>query len=121
MSLLTKILVADDSAFMRQFIIGYLHEAGYENIIEAGNGKIALEKFDLEHPDVVLLDLIMPVETGLDTLPELVKRGAKVIVVSAMGQKSIIDKAIEQGAKAFFIKPFFTVKELGDTIKEVLD
>ena len=114
-----KILVADDSSFMRQVIMGYLQEIGYKEIVEAGNGSIALKKYDDEHPDIVLLDLIMPVEDGIHILPELVKRGAKVVVISAMGQEFVKERALAQGAKAFFTKPFFTAAELGKEIKRL--
>lgn len=116
----TKILVVDDSAFMRQYLIGYLHEAGYFNIMEAGNGRIALEKFLKNKPDVVLLDLIMPVEDGEKALKKLVKLGAKVIVISAIGQKKIIERVLKMGAKGYFIKPFFSSKEIEEKIEEAV-
>ena len=115
-----KILVADDSAFMRQYIIGYLHEAGFDNITEAANGKMALEAFDRQKPDIVLLDLIMPVEDGISVLDKLAKKNAKVIVISAIGQKAILEKTQKIGAKGYFIKPFFDSKEIKNKIEEVL-
>lgn len=115
-----KILVTDDSAFMRKFIGGYLQEAGFRDIIEAGNGAIALKKYDEEHPDVVFLDLIMPVRDGMDTLDDLVRKGARVIVVSAVGQKTVMERALARGARGFFIKPFFTVEGLASKVREVI-
>jgi two-component system, chemotaxis family, chemotaxis protein CheY len=116
-----KILVADDSAFMRQHVIGYLHEAGYDQIIEAGNGKIALEKFKQEKPEVVLMDIIMPVLNGLETLKKMVPLGAKVILISAIGQQAIIEEAMGLGAKDFLVKPFFTASEIDQKIKAALE
>lgn len=115
----TRILVVDDSAFMRQYLIGFLQEYGFIHIYEAGNGKLALEKYTEVAPHVVLLDLIMPVEDGPTTLEEFVKKGANVIVVSAMGQKKIIDEMLAKGAKAYFIKPYFTAEEIGKKIEEI--
>lgn len=115
-----KILIADDSVFMRKYIIGFLHEAGFEKVVEAGNGKLAVEEFNKEKPDIVLLDLIMPVETGTQALAELVKLGGKVIVISAVGQQPIIDNAIKTGAKGYFIKPFFTAPEISSKISAIL-
>lgn len=115
----TRILVADDSAFMRQYLIGFLQEYGFVHIFEAGNGKLALEKYDEVAPHVVLLDLIMPVEDGPSSLEQLVKKGANVIIVSAMGQKKIMEKMLKKGAKAFFVKPYFTAEEIGKKIEEL--
>lgn len=115
----TKILVVDDSAFMRQMIIGFLNEYGFSDICEAGNGKLAVEKYDKMQPNVVLLDLIMPIETGPETLDQLVSRGANVIVISAMGQENMIEEMLKKGAKGYFIKPFFSTKEVGDKIIEI--
>jgi len=116
-----KILVADDSAFMRQFVIGYLHEGGFFNIIEAGNGKIAVDLFEAEKPDIILLDLIMPVQDGAAVLDKLVTKGAKVIIVSAMGQKKIVERMIKAGAKDYLVKPFFSAKEIKNKIEEILN
>jgi len=116
----TKILVVDDSAFMRQFIIGYLREYGFVHIEEAGNGKIAVRMYETQKPDVVLLDLIMPVEDGPDALGQLVALGAKVIVVSAVGQEKVIQEMLKKGAKGYFIKPFFSAQEIGAKIQEVI-
>lgn len=117
----TKILVVDDSAFMRQYLIGYLHEGGYFSIFEAGNGRIALESFSKNKPDIVLLDLIMPVEDGVETLKKLVGQGAKVIVISAIGQKQMIERILKMGAKGYFIKPFFSTKEIAEKIEEAVN
>lgn len=116
----TKVLVVDDSAFMRQYLIGFLHECGIIHIEEAGNGQIALQIYQAQKPDVVLLDLIMPVEDGSNVLEKLVTLGAKVIIVSAVGQEKVIQKMLKKGAKGYFIKPFFSAKEIGDKIQEVI-
>lgn len=115
------ILVVDDSAFMRQYIIGFLHELGYEKISEAGNGPAALKAVNESMPDVVLLDMIMPMMDGTEALEALVELNAKVIIITAMGQKATIVRAIEKGARGYFIKPFFTAEELGRKIDEVVN
>lgn len=115
----TKVLVADDSAFMRQYLIGFLHECGIVHIEEAGNGQIALQIYQTQKPDVVLLDLIMPIEGGSDVLEKLVALGAKVIIVSAVGQEKVIQEMLKKGAKGYFIKPFFSAKEIGDKIQSI--
>jgi two-component system, chemotaxis family, chemotaxis protein CheY len=100
-----KILTVDDSAFMRKIIIDILNESGFTNIIEAENGVQAIEKVKTEKPDLVLLDIIMPDRDGIEVLKEIVSE-TKVIMVSAVGQESIISDATNIGAKGFIIKPF---------------
>lgn len=115
-----KILVADDSAFMRKFVMGYLGEIGLTNIVEAKNGRDAIQIYHEEKPDLVLMDIIMPLVTGLEALKEMVPAGAKVIIVSAVGQKQFIEEAVELGAVDYVIKPFFTAKELEEKIDKAL-
>ena len=116
-----KILVTDDSAFMRQYIIDNLNEAGYDNIYEAHNGKMAIEVFNDKHPDIVLLDLVMSVMGGIEVLERLVSENANVIIVSAVGQKPMIDRAMAKGAKSYIVKPFFNAQDFDNNIKEIIN
>ena len=100
-----KILTADDSAFMRKVLIDILNEAGYSNIIEAENGKQALEKFNAENPELVLLDIVMPEIDGMETLKQI-GRKTKVVMISAVGQESIMNDAKANGALGYIVKPF---------------
>lgn len=100
-----KILTADDSAFMRKLLIDILKGAGYTSIIEAENGRVAVEKYNKEKPDLVLLDIIMPELDGVQVLKQI-GSSAKVLMVSAVGQDSIIKDAMDSGAKGFIVKPF---------------
>lgn len=105
---MAKIIVADDSVFMRKLIGGILRTAGYTDIIEAGDGDDALKKFSDEKPDLVLLDIIMGGKNGIDVLTEILKiePNAKVVMVSAVGQEYLVKKAMGIGAKGFIVKPF---------------
>jgi two-component system chemotaxis response regulator CheY len=100
-----KILVADDSAFMRKVLINILNEAGYSNVTEAGDGKEALEKFNAESPDLVLLDIIMPEMDGIEVVKQIGKK-TKVLIISAVGQEGVIEEAKKYGAVGFIVKPF---------------
>lgn len=102
------ILVVDDAIFMRKFIRRILEGAGYSRIFEAENGEKALELFDAQKPDLVLLDITMPGMSGIQVLEELKKRktDAVVIMCSAIGQESMICQAVEKGAADFITKPF---------------
>lgn len=100
-----KILLVDDSAFMRSVLKNILSEAGMKNFEEAENGKEALEKIEKFNPDLMLMDLIMPEMGGIEVLKQIGKT-QKIIVISAVGQEKIIEEAKELGALSFIVKPF---------------
>lgn len=113
-----KILVADDSAFMRKVLIDILNEAGYTNVIEVENGKEAVEQFNSQKPDLVLLDIIMPEMDGIEVLKEIGK-SANTIIISAIGQEGMINEAKAQGALGFIVKPFENSQVI-EEVKKVL-
>ncbi|HVA22937.1 MAG TPA: response regulator [Chloroflexota bacterium] len=102
-----KSLVVDDAAFMRMRCSKLLTENGYD-VVEAENGLDAIAKYKESRPDAVLLDITMPEMDGLTALKEIRKIDpeAKVAMVTAMGQQSMIMDAIKSGAKDFVVKPF---------------
>ncbi|PIR62732.1 MAG: two-component system response regulator [Candidatus Pacebacteria bacterium CG10_big_fil_rev_8_21_14_0_10_42_12] len=116
-----KILLADDSAFMRKVLMDILTEAGFSDFLEAENGNQALELIEKESPDLVLLDMIMPELEGIGVLSKLKELGntTKVIVVSAVGQDAMIEEAKNLGAFGYVVKPFEGEKVL-ETIKSAL-
>lgn len=103
-----RILVADDSSYMRGVIKKILRSGGYTEIIEAADGDSALAAYKSERPDMVLLDIVMPVKSGIDSLRDIrsFDPKAKVVMVSAVGQEVIINEALNMGAAGFIIKPF---------------
>ncbi len=104
---MTLVMVVDDAAFMRMKCAKLLTENGYE-VVEASNGAEAVETYKSKKPDAVLLDITMPDMDGLTALKEVMKidPDAKVAMVTAMGQQSIVMDALKAGAKDFVIKPF---------------
>lgn len=100
-----KILIADDSAFMRKVLMDILKGEGFSQFVECSSGKETLEKIEIEHPDLLLLDIIMPEMDGLAVLKQV---GSKipVVVISAVGQDSMITDAKTNGAKGYIVKPF---------------
>ena len=102
-----KVLIVDDSALMRRSLRQILETAGYA-VIEAENGLDALERYFLDKPDVVMLDLVMHGMYGLDVLQKIreLDPRARIIVVSADIQTSSHDLAGEAGAAGFINKPF---------------
>lgn len=103
-----RVLVVDDAAFMRVSIKNTLTKNGFEVVGEAENGKVAITKYQELSPDVVTLDITMPELDGLGALKEIMKidPNAVVIMVSAMGQESMVRDAVMSGAKGFIVKPF---------------
>ena len=103
-----KIMVVDDTAFMRKNLKNVLSKEGYQGILEAENGEKAIRKYKNENPDLVLLDITMPEMDGLETLEKIKEYDsqAKILMCSAMGQKEMVIKAVELGAEDFIVKPF---------------
>ncbi|MCH8230371.1 MAG: response regulator [Chloroflexi bacterium] len=104
---MAKILVVDDAAFMRIRCSKLLIENGHE-VVEAATGREAIEQYKSTSPDAVLLDITMPDMDGLSALKEIraLDSDARVAMVTAMGQQSIVMEALEAGAKDFIVKPF---------------
>ncbi len=103
-----KVLIVDDTMFVRASLRKILESAEYEVVGEAVNGKEAVEKYRKLFPDVVTMDITMPEMDGLEALEEIKKinPGAVVIMISAMGQEKNVVKSIKMGAKNFIVKPF---------------
>ncbi len=103
-----RLLVVDDSLFMRQMLKNILPKDKFEVVAEAATGKEALKKYLEFKPDIVTMDITMPDMDGITAVKEIkkVNPAAKVIMCSAMGQKPMIKEALEAGAVDFIIKPF---------------
>jgi two-component system, chemotaxis family, chemotaxis protein CheY len=115
-----RVLIVDDSALSRRTLRQILEPAGYE-VAEAEDGLSALERYFLEKPDVVLLDLVMKGMYGLDVLTKLreLDADAKVVIVSADIQTSSHELVEAAGARAFVNKPFDRA-EILNTLASVL-
>ena len=102
-----KILIVDDAKFMRVRCARILSEQGF-TVIEAENGAQAVEKYQVESPDAVLMDISMPEMDGLDALRAIraLDPAARVAMLTAMGQQNVVIEAIKAGAKDFIVKPF---------------
>ncbi|MBT3275000.1 MAG: response regulator [Spirochaetales bacterium] len=103
-----RVLVVDDLAFMREAIRDILENAGHDVVGEAADGAQGLEQYQRLKPDVVLMDITMPVMNGLLALKNLRRRypDAVVVMCSALGQQEYIIRAIQLGARDFIVKPF---------------
>jgi len=106
-----RIMVVDDSIMLRKNVINILELLGYEVVAEAGNGYEAIEKYKLLKPDIVTMDISMPMEQGIkdgiEALKHIIKydKDAKVIMVTAHGEEEMVMDAIKLGAKGYMLKP----------------
>jgi two-component system, chemotaxis family, chemotaxis protein CheY len=102
------LLIADDAAILRVKIKEAAHSIGWTVVGEARNGKEAVELFGKLRPTATTLDLVMPECDGIYALREILAMDpeAKVIVVSAIGQRTVLRDACQIGATDFILKPF---------------
>ncbi|GJM26003.1 MAG: chemotaxis protein CheY [Phycisphaerae bacterium] len=103
-----QVLVVDDAAFMRHMLQQILVEMDCEIVAEAGDGKEAIEAYQKHRPDLVTLDLVMPNMGGLEALEKIreLDPKARVIVISAIDQRSSLMQAVKLGAVDYVVKPF---------------
>jgi two-component system KDP operon response regulator KdpE len=107
-----KVLVVDDDTAIRRMLVRTLERAGYA-VIEAGDGRAALNSLAIDKPDLVLLDLGLPDRDGLELLPILVKpQGPAVIVLTAREATDEKVTALDLGADDYVTKPFDTAELL---------
>lgn len=118
-----RVLIADDSAFIRKLIRKILESTGeFEVIDEANNGSGAVVSYDENRPDLVILDVNMPIMDGLTAAKKILQKdpNAKIIIVSATGEQKLLAKqAGEIGVKAIISKPFNPSK-IVDVAKKVV-
>jgi two-component system, chemotaxis family, chemotaxis protein CheY len=102
------LLVVDDAAIIRAKVKEAAISAGWTIVAEARNGKEAVERYTEHRPMAVTIDLVMPEYDGIYGLREILAldANAKVVVVSAIGQKNILKDAFKLGAADFVVKPF---------------
>lgn len=116
-----QVLIVDDSLYMRTLIKDALEDEGYEIVGQAPNGETAIDlAFDLE-PDLITLDNILPDMIGTDILKVFKEQGlkSKVIMVSAVGQESVIEEGMRLGADKYIVKPF-TTEQLIEAVNNAL-
>lgn len=105
---MVTVLVVDDAGFMRLVMKDILEKNGYEVVGEAENGAEAVEQYTRLKPDIVTMDITMPVMDGIEAVQHIRESDpdARIIMCSAMGQQQMVVKAIRAGAKDFVVKPF---------------
>ncbi len=103
-----KVLVVDDTVFMRTSLRLLLERNDFEVVGEADNGLAAINKYREFVPDLVTMDITMPEMDGLQALKAIrqINANAKIVMVSAMGQEAQVRESILNGAISFIVKPY---------------
>ncbi|MDD3237499.1 MAG: response regulator [Candidatus Gastranaerophilales bacterium] len=103
------ILVIDDSPFVYKTVVRALQgDEQYEVVGNALNGQLGIDLYIEKHPDIITLDVTMPVMDGLETARKLfeLNPNVKIVMLSAMGDETLLNEAKELGIKHFLMKPF---------------
>ncbi|MCR4288088.1 MAG: response regulator [Deltaproteobacteria bacterium] len=117
-----RVLIADDAAFFRKLLREMLSEAGFEVVAEAVNGREAVEFARALRPDIVILDVVMPVKSGLEAAREISRLNLplKIIMCSSIAHDTVVEEAALSGACAYIHKPLDKAAVL-DTLISVED
>ncbi|MEW6165439.1 MAG: response regulator [Pseudomonadota bacterium] len=107
-----RAVVVDDSVTMRRLLASILRHARVDVVGEAADGRQAIEVVAQRQPDLVCLDVDMPVMNGLDALPQMLAAcpQARVLMVTARAGREMVAQAAQRGAKGYLLKPFFPEK-----------
>lgn len=118
-----SILICEDEPLIQSVYAKYLSQNGYK-ILTAANGKEGLKIAKKEHPDLILLDILMPIMDGLEFLKELRKdawgKNAEVLVLTNLSMDDDKKFTTDYGVKGFLIKADHTLKEVGEIIRKVI-
>lgn len=102
-----RVVVAEDDALIRMDLCEMLRDEGYDVVGEAPNGQIAVDLTEAVQPDLVIMDIKMPVRDGIDAASEIArKRLAPVVMLTAFSQREVVERARDAGAMAYLVKPF---------------
>ena len=109
-----RLMIVDDTLFMRRMLRDLLTRQGYEVVAEARNGREALENYQQTHPDLVIMDITMPEMDGISAVRAIlqVHPQARIVMCSALGQDGPVMEALQAGAQDFVLKPFLPEKVL---------
>lgn len=118
---MANILIVDDSPIMRRNLKKILINGGYNIIAEASDGLQAIEQYEKHLPDLVTMDITMPIMNGLDALKKIIEKfpDAKIIMISAIEEKDKVYTALKCGAIQYILKPISPDRILA-LLKDVL-
>lgn len=115
---MAKVMVVDDSLMMRRNLTNLLQQIGHEVVAEEKNGLLAFNNYEKINPDLVTMDVTMPVMDGITAVKKIINSfpDAIIIMISAQNQQSMIYSALKSGAKNYILKPI-----RADKLKAVID
>ena len=117
---MSRVLVVDDEEGARRALVRLLSKEGYDTLA-AGDGREALQTLETTRPDVILLDIAMPVMDGLELLEHLQRHpqltALPVVVLTALSDTHTVNRAQQLGAKALLVKATFSVADMLDQVK----
>ena len=116
-----KILICDDSVLARKNLATNLKKCSIENILQVADGQSAVDTYKAEHPDIIFLDVVMPVKDGITALKEVMEfdSEAVAVMVSSVGTQMHIREAVKTGARDFLQKPA-TLEQITSIVERVL-
>ena len=116
-----RVMVVDDALFMRNMLKDIFIKAGHQVVGEAANGEEAITKYAELKPELVTMDIVMPIKSGIEALQEIRSAypDACIVMCSALGQDALVVEAVQAGAKDFIVKPFKEERVL-DVVRRVL-
>jgi len=120
--MMTRILIVDDTFFIRETIKRMIDGEDFTVVGEADNGEDAVNLYREHQPDIVTMDITMPLKNGLEATKEICDAfpEAKILMITAVGQQKNVITALENGAKDFMTKPF-TQERLVETLKRLVE
>lgn len=103
-----RVMMVDDSAAILTIIAAYLEDSEFEVVAAERDGRQAVERFAEMRPDIVLLDLVMPNQSGIETLSRIlaIDPDAFVVIISSLGTEDAVHECLTTGARSFLQKPF---------------
>jgi len=116
-----KVLICDDSVFARRKLKDYLNSIGFQDVLEATDGEVAVEQYKEHRPDIVFMDIVMPKKDGVEAVGDIIKINpdAKIIMTSSVGTQDYLKDSIKAGACDFVQKPLENDK-ITNAIKKAL-
>lgn len=115
------ILVVDDAMFMRKMLTDILQQEGYDVVGEAADGDEGYKKYKELKPDLVTMDITMPITSGIEGAKKIIAEypDANILMCSAMGQENMVIESVTSGAKGFIVKPFKADKVI-DSVQKII-
>ncbi len=113
-----KFIIADDAPFVRELLKSAFQSFGCVCVGEAEDGLEAIELYRMTLPDLVILDLVMPLKNGIEAVREMKEISDKPIIIActSLDHEPLLQKSLDEGCQAFIVKPF-TKNDLENVMK----